>query len=120
VSDWIIWAGVREDIEPVYNALDILCSSSYWEGFSNVIGEAMACGVPCVVTDVGDSAMIVGDQGIVVPPGDAKALAEGLKSMILKLDDFNHNDIRDRIIKKYTVEKMVDRTEELMIELCNT
>ncbi|MDY6882067.1 MAG: glycosyltransferase, partial [Thermodesulfobacteriota bacterium] len=61
--------GVREDIQRINCILDIACSSSaFGEGFPNTIGEAMACGVPCVVTDVGDSAMIVGGTGRVVPP----------------------------------------------------
>ena len=62
----------------VCNALDVLASSSITEGFPNVIAEAMACGVPCVVTDVRDSRNIVGEFGIVVPPGDSDALAAGL------------------------------------------
>src|SRR5687767_5895277 len=66
----LIWAGVRQDMPAVYNALDLLCSASTGEGFSNVIGEAMACGVPCVVTDVGDSNWIVGESGHAVPPRD--------------------------------------------------
>ena len=67
--------GLRQDIPRLTAALDIASSSSYGEAFPNVIGEAMACGVPCVVTDVGDSAYIVGDTGRVVAPGDMTGLA---------------------------------------------
>ncbi|MHC5827541.1 MAG: glycosyltransferase, partial [Nostoc sp.] len=83
VAEKVIWAGGRADMPDIYNALDINCSSSsYGEGFSNVIGEAMACGVPCVVTDVGDSAWIIGDTGIVVPPNNPEALKAGITSLI--------------------------------------
>ena len=63
-------------------AMDIFCLSSRNEGFPNVVGEAMAQGVPCVVTDVGDTALLVGDTGIVVPKEDAIALASGLDCMV--------------------------------------
>ena len=73
----------REDMPDVYNALDIACSSSAWgEGFSNAVGEAMACGVPCVVTDVGDSATIVAQTGVIVPPRDAAALAAAIDQLV--------------------------------------
>ena len=73
----------REDMPDVYNALDIACSSSAWgEGFSNAIGEAMACGVPCVVTDVGDSAIIVAQTGMVVPIHDPAALAAAIGRLV--------------------------------------
>jgi glycosyltransferase involved in cell wall biosynthesis len=62
-------------------AFDILCLSSRTEGLPTVVGEAMACGVPCVVTDVGDTGQLVGDTGLVVPPRDPVKLAHALEEM---------------------------------------
>jgi glycosyltransferase involved in cell wall biosynthesis len=67
--------GERSDIPRLTAALDIATCASYAESFPNVVGEAMACAVPCVVTDVGDAARMVGDTGLVVPPRDAPAMA---------------------------------------------
>lgn len=111
LDDYLIWAGVKEDIPSALNAVDVLCSPSYSEGFPNVIGEAMACGVPCVVTDAGDSARIVGDLGIVVPPEDAEMLAEGLREALKKLQDFDSSQPRRRIIENFSIDRMVDKTE---------
>lgn len=75
--------GLRNDIPGLMAALDVLASSSsYGEAFPNVLGEAMACGVPCVVTDVGDSAYIVGDTGRVVASGDMSGLAAALEELL--------------------------------------
>ena len=75
--------GRRDDMPRLMAALDVLASSSsYGEAFPNVLGEAMACGVPCVVTDVGDSAEIVGPTGRVVPPGDMTGLADQLLAVL--------------------------------------
>jgi glycosyltransferase involved in cell wall biosynthesis len=74
--------GQRPDVQRLNASLDIASSSSYSEGFPNVIGEAMACGVPCAVTDVGESARIVGATGKVVPPRSPEALAEAWRELI--------------------------------------
>ncbi|HUK09109.1 MAG TPA: glycosyltransferase [Stellaceae bacterium] len=75
--------GVRRDMVRLNAALDIACSaSSHGEGFSNAIGEAMACGVPCIATDVGDSARLVSNAGMIVPPRDPAALARALGELI--------------------------------------
>jgi glycosyltransferase involved in cell wall biosynthesis len=74
--------GLRDDIPRILAGLDVLVSSSAHEGFPNVLGEAMSCAVPCVATDAGDSAFVVGDTGSIVPPRNADALAEACLKMI--------------------------------------
>jgi len=93
----------RADMPAVYNAFDVLCSPSVWEGFPNSVAEAMACGVPCVVTDVGDSAAVVGDTGIVVPPGDPDRLAAGITELLARP--------RVPIETRFTVERCVRALE---------
>lgn len=78
----VVALGHRPDVATLLPGLDILCvASRFGEGFPNVLGEAMACGVSCVTTDVGDAARIVGPAGIVVPPGEAAALAEAIAAL---------------------------------------
>jgi glycosyltransferase involved in cell wall biosynthesis len=74
--------GERRDIARLFSAIDIATSSSLSEAFPLSVGEAMACGTPCVVTDVGDSALIVGDTGRVVAPGNPDALATAWSELI--------------------------------------
>jgi glycosyltransferase involved in cell wall biosynthesis len=111
-----IMLGEREDIPNVMNGLDIMMSSSCGEGFSNVIGEAMCCGVPCVVTDVGDSATIVDDTGISVPPRNAEALAEALKRMV-DMPDHERGILarraRARMVGAYSLDKVVKMYDQL-------
>jgi glycosyltransferase involved in cell wall biosynthesis len=82
LTDCIHLLGLRNDMPRLMAALDVLASSSYGEAFPNVLGEAMACGVPCVVTDVGDSAEIVGETGRVVQPGDMQGLAQHIVELL--------------------------------------
>jgi glycosyltransferase involved in cell wall biosynthesis len=74
--------GVRQDMPRLFAGMDIATNASCSEAFPMAVGEAMACGTPCVVTDVGDSALIVDKTGIVVPPGDPRALAEAWRKLI--------------------------------------
>jgi glycosyltransferase involved in cell wall biosynthesis len=82
IADRFHLLGPRSDINRITAGFDVACSSSFGEGSPNVVGEAMACGVPCLVTDVGDSAMIVGHTGKVVPAKDPKAFAEACQSLL--------------------------------------
>jgi len=110
------WTGSRTDMKAVYNGIDILTSSSsFGEGFSNVIGEAMACGRICVVTDVGDSSLIVGETGEVIPPGDPCALVEAWKKVIglsPKERQAQEEKARKRILENFTIERMLKNTTE--------
>jgi glycosyltransferase involved in cell wall biosynthesis len=111
--------GERHDLPRVTAALDIATSSSRSESFSNSIGEAMLCGVPCVVTDVGDSAVIVGDTGVVVAPDDSEALAKGW-GHLLNLRDSGRKMLgskaRSRIVEHYSLPRIASQYEEMYIE----
>ncbi len=73
----VTWLPAQSDMPSVYATFDCLVNSSaFGEGFSNVIGEAMACGVPCIASDVGDSAWIIGNPAQIFPAGDHEALAK--------------------------------------------
>ncbi|WP_022663500.1 glycosyltransferase [Paucidesulfovibrio longus] len=116
----LVWTGARRDMPEVYGALDLVCLSSYGEGFPNVLGEAMACGVPCVATDAGDSAEILGELGMIVPPRDPEALAKAMLDMLERAENEGQalrNSLRSRILEKFSLERMVVRTEALLLEL---
>lgn len=113
----VIWAGARGDMPAVYNAFDLATSSSYGEGLSNAICEAMACGIPCVVTNVGDSALVVGDTGIVVPPRDPGSLASGWARALGWSDETRRRTgrkARDRIVAEYGEDLLAARTAEAL------
>ena len=74
--------GMRKDVHRLDAALDIATSSSYSEGLCNAVGEAMSCGVPCVVTNAGDAVKLVGKSGRVVPPRNPQALAAAWMELI--------------------------------------
>jgi glycosyltransferase involved in cell wall biosynthesis len=110
------WLGQTDDVFSVYNALDVCCLASWTEGFPNVVGEAMATGVPCVVTDVGDAAAIVGDTGVVVPPGSVDAMADGIRTLLDILDGEQTlaDAARRRIETTYPLSLLVRRTADTL------
>jgi glycosyltransferase involved in cell wall biosynthesis len=119
MSEKVFLLGERRDVHRITAALDIAACSSISEGFPNVIGEAMSCGVPCVVTDVGDSAWLVGDFGIVVQPCNHEALCEaGLK--LLELGSAKRRSLgekaRKRIEDHFSIQMIVKKYEQLYEE----
>ena len=112
--------GRRTDIPRLMASLDVLASSSNGEAFPNVLGEAMACGVPCVVTDIGDSADIVGDTGRVVAPNDMDGLANEIIE-ILRLTWEERIALgqraRDRVRKHYEISHIAKVHEDFYLHL---
>jgi glycosyltransferase involved in cell wall biosynthesis len=113
--------GRRDDIPRLMAALDVLASSSsFGEAFPNVLGEAMACKVPCVVTDVGDSAEIVDDTGRVVAAGDMASFADNLIEVLqmpyeqrVVLGEY----ARERIRQRYEISDIVRRYEDFYMQM---
>lgn len=94
------------------NGLDIyIQSSSYGEGFPNVVAEAMVCGVSCEVTDVGDAAFIVGKTGVVISPNNSIQLANALEKTIRKIGttDLKNKSYKSRlrIKENFDIIKMI-------------
>jgi glycosyltransferase involved in cell wall biosynthesis len=109
--------GERHDLPRLNAALDVACSSSaFGEGFPNVIAEAMSCAVPCVATDIGDTAFVLGDAGALVPPKDEPALAVALLKM-LRLSADQRRALgeagRERVMRSFSLTSAIANFENL-------
>ena len=112
--------GERADVPAVLSALDVYVSSSRAEAFSNAVGEAMSCGLPCVVTDVGDSADLVGATGLVVPAGEPDALASAMQATAdwgAAQRQACGTRARERIRSRYSLDAVAGRYAALYAEL---
>ena len=119
--DRVILLGERRNVAEIMAGLDILCmSSSHGEAFPMIVGEAMASGVPCVVTDVGDTAWLVGDTGRVVAPGNPEALAGALAELIDAGPEIRRRmgiAARQRILDRFSLASTVEAYQSLYEEL---
>ncbi|MDQ6212780.1 glycosyltransferase family 4 protein [Achromobacter insolitus] len=111
LRDRLVLAGPSDDVPAAMNGLDLHVLSSCAEGFPNVVAEAMACGVYCVVTDVGDAAYIVGDAGVVVPPEQPEALARGIETALREVAARGRERAgeagRARVLENFDIARMV-------------
>jgi glycosyltransferase involved in cell wall biosynthesis len=118
LTDKVVWHPFLDDMPAAYKALDICCSSSaYGEGTPNCVIEAMACGVPCVVTDVGDSRIIVNDLGIVVPPKNPEALADAWATMARQITDkpYLHVLVQESVASRFSVSSLATKTTHALL-----
>jgi glycosyltransferase involved in cell wall biosynthesis len=120
LADRVLWVRDIGDMTAAYNAFDIATlSSAFGEGFPNMVGEAMACGVPVAVTDVGDVRLITGELGEVVPPKNPDLLCSAWRRLRQRLaqDPGLRYEARDRIVVNYSLDTMVRRTEDILSQL---
>ena len=118
--------GERHDVPICLAGMDIFCMPSRTEGFPNGLGEAMAMGLPCVATDVGDTQVLVGDTALLVPAQDENALANGLLRLLnLSVEQREKlgQSAKNRVMTNFTLEKACDQYNaiyrELIMESCS-
>ncbi len=119
----VILLGQRSDIPIIMNSLDIHVLSSCGEAFPNVIAEAMGCGTPCITTNVGDAALIVGDTGWVVPSSNSQALADAILAAIQEKEQnpiawqARKRAAKQRIMDNFSIERMVATYNQVWQEI---
>ena len=123
LGDSVHLLGERQDIARLTAAFDVATCSSTGEGFPNIIGEAMACAVPVVSTDVGDAALVVGETGIIVPVKDPGALGAGW-GRVLELDPQARADLgaqaRKRVSSRFDIDRIAQRYGALYRDISKT
>lgn len=121
-ADRFVLLGERSDVPVCLSAMDVFCLSSRNEGFPNVVAEAMALGLPCVVTNVGDAAYLLDNCGVVVPKEDSPALAQGMAQLLaLPADDRQAlgRSARARIEQEFSMERCTQRFEAVYADVLN-
>lgn len=116
IAERVTFAGSGDPVAAL-NGFDCFCSCSITEGFPNALAEAMACGKPCVATDVGDSAQIVATLGTLIPPRDPGALVKAIRHEVAAASEQKSAAARKRIIDNFSNQMMTERTKELLTSL---
>ena len=115
---WLHLLGPRSDIANLLVSMDIVCSSSRGESFPNAVLEAMASGIPCVSTNVGDVAKLIGETGIIVQPEAPNALAASCISL-LSCPPYERRELgeraRQRVLSQFSLEKTAARFVEIYV-----
>ena len=114
IAGQVLLLGPRRDMPDLMNALDVhVLSSAFGESFPNVVNESMACGVPNIVTDVGDSALIVDKTGWVVEPKNAQALSMAITTALSELGEpswqARKDACRDRVLSNFSIASMLKK-----------
>jgi glycosyltransferase involved in cell wall biosynthesis len=112
LEDVLLFRGEIAHAPAFFGALDVFVSSSYTEALPGVVGEAMACGVPCAATDVGDTAYLVGETGCMAGPRDPEALAQAILALagLRETDRATRGALaRARIREHFSLGSMADR-----------
>jgi glycosyltransferase involved in cell wall biosynthesis len=108
--------GERADVPACLKSMDIFCLHSRTEGFPNAVGEAMVMGLPCIVTDVGDAALLVADRSMVVPKEDSRALAHALERLLTMEPEARcrlGREAKARIQADFTIRRTRERFEQV-------
>ena len=119
LQETVLLCGSTKEVPAVMNAIDFhVLPSAFGEAFPNVVAEAMSCGTPCIVTDVGDAAEMVADTGWVVPPKNPDALAQAIVSAMQQRADTQawadrKQRCRDRAIEHFDIHKMIQAYEHV-------
>ncbi|MBM3559686.1 MAG: glycosyltransferase [Alphaproteobacteria bacterium] len=114
LGDRLTWAGEITDMPGALSALDVACLASHAEGSPNTVAEAIACGVPCVVTAVGAAADIVGDTGLVVPPRAPDRMAAACLSLVDRIATGQRADPAAWLQHRFGADRMVAATEAVL------
>jgi glycosyltransferase involved in cell wall biosynthesis len=121
-KDRFVLLGERTDVPQCLVAMDIFCLHSRTEGFPNVLAEAMAMGLPCVTTNVGDAAMLLADAGVVVPKGNAVALAQGVEKLLALEQGALHKlgmQAKGRVEAEFSMKRAREQFEDIYRTMLN-